>query len=140
MSEISTFGKIGLALLIIAAVLGSTYCVLVVTSTFSRDYVEEQTTMLDRTETELKDIVGVYLPTLAVNQAISSSRFKSVTNILCTYEEYGYVNGVYSKEKTVLCEDVDWYEFLKEFSSNTVCVTKIEEGASSLHLYIKIGG
>ena len=140
MSEITTLGKVGLALMIVASCIVTVFCVFGVVNTFSKDYLEEQTMMFDRTETELQDIVGVYLPTLAINQAVQSSKYGTLNQILCTYEEYGYKNGAYSPKDTVLCEKVAWDDFLKEFTGSTACVTKIEGNDSSLHLYVKIGG
>lgn len=141
MEEITSTAKIGIALMIVASVIITSFCVFTVISTFSRDFLEEQTRIVDYTDYELNDFVGTYLPVLALDTAISQSSYRNTNNILCTYTQLVFANGNASTSSPTVVERVKWSDFVKSFVGDTACITKIEgmPGADTIILHIKVG-
>lgn len=141
MEEITSTAKIGIALMIVASVIITSFCVFTVISTFSRDFLEEQTRIVDYTDYELNDFVGTYLPVLALDTAISQSSYRNTNNILCTYTQLVFVNGNASTSSPTVVERVKWSDFVKSFVGDTACITKIEgmPGADTIILHVKVG-
>lgn len=141
MEEITSTAKIGIALMIVASVIITSFCVFTVISTFSRDFLEEQTRIVDYTEYELNDFVGTYLPVLALDTAISQSSYRNTNNILCTYTQLVFANGNASTSSPTVVERVKWSDFVKSFVGDTACITKIEgmPGADTIILHVKVG-
>lgn len=142
MEEITSTAKVGIALMIVASVIITTFCVFTVMSTFSRDYLEEQTRIVDYTNYELNDFVGTYLPVLAIDNALCQSSYRNTSNILCTYTQYVFANGNATTTAPTVVERVAWSDFVKSFVGDTACITKIEgmPGANTLILHVKVGG
>lgn len=141
MEEITSTAKIGIALMIVASVIITSFCVFTVISTFSRDFLEEQTRIVDYTDYELNDFVGTYLPVLALDTAISQSSYRNTNNILCTYTQLVFANGNASTSSPTVVERVKWSDFVKSFVGDTACITKIEgmPGADTIILHVKVG-
>lgn len=141
MEEITSTAKIGIALMIVASVIITSFCVFTVISTFSRDFLEEQTRIVDYTDYELNDFVGTYLPVLALDTAISQSSYRNTNNILCTYTQLVFANGNASISSPTVVERVKWSDFVKSFVGDTACITKIEgmPGADTIILHVKVG-
>lgn len=141
MEEITSTAKIGIALMIVASVIITSFCVFTVISTFSRDFLEEQTRIVDYTDYEMNDFVGTYLPVLALDTAISQSSYRNTNNILCTYTQLVFANGNASISSPTVVERVKWSDFVKSFVGDTACITKIEgmPGADTIILHVKVG-
>lgn len=141
MEEITSTAKIGIALMIVASVIITSFCVFTVISTFSRDFLEEQTRIVDYTDYEMNDFVGTYLPVLALDTAISQSSYRNTNNILCTYTQLVFANGNASTSSPTVVERVKWSDFVKSFVGDTACITKIEgmPGADTIILHVKVG-
>lgn len=142
MEELTSTAKIGLSMLILASVIITSFCVYIVVSTFSRDYLEEQTRVVDYTEYEFNDLIGTYLPVLAIDNAITRSSYRDAKNLLCTYTEYVFSNGDATKNKPNKVEKVKWSDFVKAYVDSTVCLTQIEgvPGADTIIFHVKVGG
>lgn len=127
--------------MIVASVIITSFCVFTVISTFSRDFLEEQTRIVDYTDYELNDFVGTYLPVLALDTAISQSSYRNTNNILCTYTQLVFANGNASTSSPTVVERVKWSDFVKSFVGDTACITKIEgmPGADTIILHVKVG-
>lgn len=141
MEEITSTAKIGIALMIIASVIITSFCILTVVSTFSKDFLEEQTRVVDYTNYELNDFVGSYLPVLAIDNALTQSSYRNTQNILCTYTHLVFANGNASTNSPTVVERVKWSDFVKTFVGDTACITKIEgmPGADTIILHVKVG-
>lgn len=141
MEELTSTAKIGIALMIMASVIITSFCVFTVVSTFSRDYLEEQTKIVDYTDYELNDFVGTYLPVLAIDQALNQSSYRNTSNVLCTYTQYVFANGNASTTTPTVVERVKWADFVKSFVGDTACITTIEgmPGADTIIIHVKVG-
>lgn len=141
MEEITSTAKIGIALMIVASVIVTSFCVFTVIFTFSRDFLEEQTRIVDYTDYEMNDFVGTYLPVLALDTAISQSSYRNTNNILCTYTQFVFANGNASTSSPTVVERVKWSDFVKSFVGDTACITKIEgmPGADTIIFHVKVG-
>ena len=140
MGEISSTIKLGVTLLIIASIIITTFCVMVVADTFSRDYYQEQFQAIDKTNGELHDLINEDIPLIALDKAIStSSYFNSEVYCYCTTSTY--VNGVCVP--TTSASPVSWSsEVLPKNPGKTGVIRNISyiPNANVLYLYLEIGG
>lgn len=140
MSEISSAMKLGVTLLIIASVIITSFCILTVTNTFTRDYYQEQYQAIDRTQGELRDLVNEDLPLLAIDRAISASSYYNST-VYCYCTTTSYNNGV--KTTTTNNAPVLWgNDVLPKNTGRTGTIRNVSyvPNANVLYLTLEIGG
>lgn len=140
MSELSSATKLGVTLLIIASIIITTFCILTIVSTFTRDYYQEQFQAIDKTTGELRDLINEDIPLIALDKAISTSSYFN-SDVYCYCTTSTYVNG--TKVPTTSVDPVSWSdEVLPKHTGKTGVIRNISyiPNANVLYLYLEIGG